>query len=165
MSPAVPANNRLPVFAQTRIQNSVSIGAEPKGRCRLIPGFACRRSTCHLAQRFLCLLQMQLFQAVAVFALIGSASASPAEANYNFNYGFDPAVIRNDTANYTDSSGTALRVTAFDATLANVNVFPPTSYVPRQQAESDQLQSHQSMPVSVPHSQILMALSVGIFCV
>nr|QOL01212.1 putative extracellular protein TR9_020 [Trebouxia lynnae] len=54
-------------------------------------------------------VKMQLLHALAVFAAIGSASASPAENNYNFDYGFDPAVVSNDTVDYTDSNGTALR--------------------------------------------------------
>ena len=42
--------------------------------------------------------------------MIGSASASPNEATFDFNYGFDPAVITVEMVNYTDSEGTALRV-------------------------------------------------------
>ena len=69
---------------------------------------------------------MQLLHALAVFAAIGSASASPAENNYNFDYGFDPAVVSNDTVDYTDSNGTALRVKFFEALHANVNMSPST---------------------------------------
>ena len=56
------------------------------------------------------LLQVQLCFLVAAVVLIGSASASQNEATFDFNYGFNPAVISMDMVDYTDSAGTALRV-------------------------------------------------------
>ena len=54
--------------------------------------------------------QVQLCFLFVAAALISSASASPNEATFDFNYGFDPAVISMEMVNYTDSEGTALRV-------------------------------------------------------
>ena len=53
---------------------------------------------------------MQLCFIFLAAALISSASASPNENTFDFNYGFDPAVISMEMVNYTDSEGTALRV-------------------------------------------------------
>lgn len=57
------------------------------------------------------LLQVQLCFLFAAAALIGSGFASQNDATFDFNYGFNPAVISMDMVDYTDSDGTALRVT------------------------------------------------------
>lgn len=57
------------------------------------------------------LLQVQLCFLVAAAALIGRASASQNEATFDFDYGFNSSAISMDMVDYTDSAGTALRVT------------------------------------------------------
>ena len=47
---------------------------------------------------------------LAAACLLGRAAASPAEATFNFTYGYNPAAITVEAVNYTDESGTALRV-------------------------------------------------------
>ena len=56
-------------------------------------------------------LQGSYWVLVAVAAcLLGNAAAAPAEATFNFTYGYNPSAISLTTVNYTDSNGTALKV-------------------------------------------------------
>ena len=55
-------------------------------------------------------LQVSVFLVLSAACVLGRVAGSPAEASFNFTYGYDPAVISVTTVNYTDGSGTALRV-------------------------------------------------------
>ena len=79
--------------------------------CLHAPGISIKSSMQHAAYYSRVRIpQVQLCFLFVAAALISSASASPNEATFEFNYGFDPAVISMEMVNYTDSEGTALRV-------------------------------------------------------